>query len=184
MSPVYQSDAVFRRDGDRSRGSGQLGLWNRWWEEEDSNLRRLSRRFYRPLPLAARASSRWTKDSNRRFDTSTIGCRRGQAGLLVRHRLRSFDARGRERGRPDSPRDRPAVRLQGHRDEHQPGRQADRGPLLDGGPAEGGRRGPEGEGREAAGLAEGPAFRAGPAGRQGSLAAVDQPERRDLRREG
>src|SRR4029453_7694329 len=44
-----------------------------WWEEEDSNLRRLSRRFYRPLPLAARASSRWRKDSNRRFDTSTIG---------------------------------------------------------------------------------------------------------------
>ena len=29
-----------------------------WWEEEDSNLRRLRRRFYRPLPLATRASSR------------------------------------------------------------------------------------------------------------------------------
>jgi hypothetical protein len=28
------------------------------WEEEDSNLRRLSRRLYRPLPLATRASSR------------------------------------------------------------------------------------------------------------------------------
>src|SRR5512133_3486233 len=28
------------------------------WEGEDSNLRRRSRRFYRPLPLAARAPSR------------------------------------------------------------------------------------------------------------------------------
>ena len=27
------------------------------WEEEDSNLRRLRRRLYRPLPLATRASS-------------------------------------------------------------------------------------------------------------------------------
>ena len=36
------------------------------WEEEDSNLRRLRRRFYRPLPLATRASSREpTEDSNR-----------------------------------------------------------------------------------------------------------------------
>ena len=28
------------------------------WEGQDSNLRRLRRRFYRPLPLAARAPSR------------------------------------------------------------------------------------------------------------------------------
>ena len=35
------------------------------WEEEDSNLRRLRRRFYRPLPLAARASSRTPDDSER-----------------------------------------------------------------------------------------------------------------------
>jgi hypothetical protein len=44
-------------------GLGRLatGTRNRWWEEEDSNLRRLSRRFYRPLPLAARASSRVTE---------------------------------------------------------------------------------------------------------------------------
>jgi hypothetical protein len=37
------------------------------WEEEDSNLRRLRRRFYRPLPLATRASSREPdEDSNRK----------------------------------------------------------------------------------------------------------------------
>jgi hypothetical protein len=35
-----------------------LGTTLRRWEGEDSNLRRQSRRFYRPLPLAARAPSR------------------------------------------------------------------------------------------------------------------------------
>ena len=36
-----------------------------WWAGEDSNLRRLCRRFYRPLPLAARAPAPTGDDSNR-----------------------------------------------------------------------------------------------------------------------
>src|SRR5438105_13360640 len=35
------------------------------WAGEDSNLRRLCRRFYRPLPLAARAPAPTGDDSNR-----------------------------------------------------------------------------------------------------------------------
>ena len=68
-----------------SRGWNVVGsvrwLFGRWWEEEDSNLRRLRRRFYRPLPLATRASSRDAdKDSEpRRSGTrsrATVSCTR------------------------------------------------------------------------------------------------------------
>src|SRR4026207_1466030 len=34
-----------------------------WWEGQDSNLRRLRRRFYRPLPLATRAPSRESRST-------------------------------------------------------------------------------------------------------------------------
>src|SRR5579863_2123700 len=34
------------------------GCFGRWWQVLGSNQRRLSRRFYRPLPLAARATCR------------------------------------------------------------------------------------------------------------------------------
>src|SRR5262245_8197066 len=43
--------------------TGEMSLLVRdWWQVLDSNQRRLSRRFYRPLPLAARATCRgpWT----------------------------------------------------------------------------------------------------------------------------
>ena len=34
------------------------GCFERWWQVLGSNQRRLSRRFYRPLPLATRATCR------------------------------------------------------------------------------------------------------------------------------
>ena len=41
----------------RETGKTQpTGYFRRWWQVLDSNQGRLSRRFYRPLPLAARAT--------------------------------------------------------------------------------------------------------------------------------
>ena len=45
------------------------------WEGEDSNLRRLRRRFYRPLPLATRAPSRKSQDSIRPVATWAVQSR-------------------------------------------------------------------------------------------------------------
>src|SRR5207302_9046996 len=50
-----------RRRADKRKRRGKAGPRKRCagkWGREDSNLRRLSRRFYRPLPLAARAHRR------------------------------------------------------------------------------------------------------------------------------
>ena len=58
----------------------QAGRFRRWWQVLGSNQRRLSRRFYRPLPLATRATcrmpQRWRhrKDSRRR-DRTVSGIR-------------------------------------------------------------------------------------------------------------
>src|SRR5208283_1893425 len=39
-----------------AENSQLAGRFRRWWQVMDSNHRRRSRRFYRPLPLAARAT--------------------------------------------------------------------------------------------------------------------------------
>ena len=49
---------IYRQWSSEMSGASVLRTPLGWWEEEDSNLRRHRRRFYRPLPLAARASSR------------------------------------------------------------------------------------------------------------------------------
>jgi hypothetical protein len=41
-----------------SENSQPAGRFRRWWQVLGSNQRRLSRRFYRPLPLATRATCR------------------------------------------------------------------------------------------------------------------------------
>ena len=43
------------------------------WGREDSNLRRLSRRFYRPLPLAARAHPRESGQFSRSLSRVVLG---------------------------------------------------------------------------------------------------------------
>ena len=60
------------------------------WGREDSNLRRLSRRFYRPLPLAARAHPRERSSAHCslrwwRFDVIVVGA--GPAGSTAAYRL-------------------------------------------------------------------------------------------------
>jgi hypothetical protein len=46
-------------------GSSQLRVHFRWWwQVQGSNLGRLSRRFYRPLPLATRATCQGTAASD------------------------------------------------------------------------------------------------------------------------
>src|SRR6266705_5547215 len=48
-----------KRKKAREPGYAQAtGRFRRWWQVLGSNQRRLSRRFYRPLPLAARATCR------------------------------------------------------------------------------------------------------------------------------
>jgi hypothetical protein len=52
-----QRDLVRPKATAREAGKIQLtGYFRRWWQVLGSNQRRLSRRFYRPLPLAARAT--------------------------------------------------------------------------------------------------------------------------------
>ena len=75
------------------------GRFRRWWQVLGSNQRRLSRRFYRPLPLATRATcrvpQRWRhrKDSPRRDHTvSGILVKRltsghGAFGVTARRRV-------------------------------------------------------------------------------------------------
>jgi hypothetical protein len=54
-----QRDLVQLKAAARETGKTQLtGRFRRWWQVLGSNQRRLSRRFYRPLPLATRATCR------------------------------------------------------------------------------------------------------------------------------
>ena len=47
----------------RTAGNSQLaGRFHRWWQVLGSNQRRRSRRFYRPLPLATRATCQMPPD--------------------------------------------------------------------------------------------------------------------------
>ena len=80
------------------------------WGREDSNLRRLSRRFYRPLPLAARAHPR-EKSGHcsllivRVFDAVIVGA--GPAGSTVSYRLAAAGASVLLLDKARFPRDKP-----------------------------------------------------------------------------
>src|SRR3954465_15512770 len=79
------------------------------WGREDSNLRRLSRRFYRPLPLAARAHPRGSSivasRSMRSFDVVVVGA--GPAGSTTAYRLATAGAHVLLVDKARFPRDKP-----------------------------------------------------------------------------
>src|SRR5256714_10160335 len=108
----------------------------------------------------------------------------GQGLLLLRHRLRGCDERGQQRPRSGPPGGRDALRLQEHQPLAGPRRGHDRGPVLHGGPSEGGRGGPEGQDGAPRDPAEGALERAGPAGRTEHVPAERPCEPRHLRRQG
>src|SRR5437764_3345190 len=77
-----------KSESDAAKPRPRSGAREKWgWE--DSNLRRLSRRFYRPLPLAARAHPQTARHCSlivvRAFDAVVVGA--GPAGSTAAYRL-------------------------------------------------------------------------------------------------
>jgi hypothetical protein len=96
VDPATQRPAAPRDDTPRDKqetariaADMQLaGRFRRWWQVLGSNQRRLSRRFYRPLPLATRATCLTPPDRDgTEKDSGTAGSRhtgsRGAAGVAT-----------------------------------------------------------------------------------------------------
>ena len=106
----------------------------RAWRVKDSNLRRLSRRIYSPLPLAARATRRAAGTGAKQYNdarTRVLGSTRAgrptqrkgatHGRLVVRRRQQGRPPGGRQRAQPGRQGALAALRLPGHRRDRSPG---------------------------------------------------------------
>ena len=121
-----------RDSGDGPRPGGVEGRRTQAWRVKDSNLRRLSRRIYSPLPLATRATRRAVvREQSTRTADDVPGAPRAHVRAAKRNSHGRRVLRRREQGRPPGDRQRPqpggqgavaAVRLPRHQRHHRLGR--------------------------------------------------------------
>ena len=126
-------------DGRRRPPTGEVGgRRTEAWRVKDSNLRRLSRRIYSPLPLATRATRRAVVPEKSTRTADGVPGAPGSASAAARGRSHGRRVlRRREQGRPPGGRQRPqpggqgavaALRLPRHQRHHRVGRRGGRHP--------------------------------------------------------
>jgi hypothetical protein len=113
----------------RETGKIQLtGYFRRWWQVLGSNQRRLSRRFYRPLPLAARATCHMPSRRTGTVKDSGHGGRPPHASHAQTAAITAIRARSNPPMQPPAARLRPARhRLRPARHRPRPGTDRDDG---------------------------------------------------------